>query len=260
MDTKTQEAVGVRTITVVTTRGEKRRIPFEGTKWSELKSLLTGGGQDNEGKTFPRYDLNNMKCVESANRHTLEHPDAAIPEGNFNLFLMPYKTKSGSDRTDAYTTIQGLITRDGDSAKNIFNKDKNYTTKKTDELIELINKYNGTSSAPKKTSDSPTKAKAHKAVAAVVSSVKEAKSGSLLEKVATAISLLTEIQTELSGKPEQQSETPVVAAVAEKSEEQIAAEKKEQERLEAKEKQDEEDALIDKEFANTAKGFGDVRI
>lgn len=173
-----------RTVTVVTTRGEKKVIPFDGTEWSELKSKLQREG----------YSLDNMKCVESVKRTTLEHPKAIVPEGNFNLFLMPYKSKSGAmQRTEINSTIKGLIEKDGQTAKDYFTVDgKNYTQVPSAKLEELINSYPGGKAAGKKV----TKEKAE-GIANVVKSVasSKAKATAVTEETSDKGDLYTELQS-----------------------------------------------------------------
>jgi hypothetical protein len=94
-----------RTVSIVTTRGERRKIAYSGNDWEGLKNLIERGGKDIEGNSFSGYDLRNMKCVEGVRRTTLEHPKAEIPEGNFNLFLMPYKSKAGGEARDKVKAI-----------------------------------------------------------------------------------------------------------------------------------------------------------
>jgi hypothetical protein len=83
---ETKTAVGLREITVITTNGEKKVIETDVTKFKDLKPLLISNG----------YSLSNMKVVESVNRTTLEHVEATLPPGNFKVYLLPYKSKSGA--------------------------------------------------------------------------------------------------------------------------------------------------------------------
>jgi hypothetical protein len=166
-----------RVITVVTTRGEKKRIPFSGTSWSELRSLLTKGGLDVTGQRFSGYSLDNMKCVEGVNKTTLEHDQARVPDGSFNLFMMPYKSKSGGEARDK---VKALSQANKAAVKAHFG---NWTTKKEDELATLLKTYKETSSTstssskPKASSKSSTsstkKASTKKASASVETEDKE---------------------------------------------------------------------------------------
>lgn len=87
----TQTATQTREVTVVSTRGERKIISTSATKWLELKKQVEDAG----------YNLNNSKCMESIRKNTLESKDALLPEGNFHLFIMPYKSKSGAGKKPA---------------------------------------------------------------------------------------------------------------------------------------------------------------
>ena len=91
--TETATETAVREITVITTSGEKKVIATNATKYSELKVELTKAG----------YSLTNMKVVEGTNKTTLQHPDAMLPGGNFKVFLLPVKSKSGATSSKSAT-------------------------------------------------------------------------------------------------------------------------------------------------------------
>lgn len=82
----TQVATTTRKIKVVVTRGENRVIESSATKWGELEKQLKGLS----------YDVAKLGAVEGKSRHTLEHAEAVLPEGNFVLFLIPVESKSGA--------------------------------------------------------------------------------------------------------------------------------------------------------------------
>lgn len=84
----TLQLIQSRKITVVTTRGQKKEIEYAGREWGGLKDVLRSEG----------YNLVQMKAVEGTYRTTLEHAKAIMPEGNFNLFLMPQRSKSGAKK------------------------------------------------------------------------------------------------------------------------------------------------------------------
>jgi hypothetical protein len=134
---ETTTATGDITIQIVSSRGGNRKITFPGGKWSALKSILI--------KDY-NYDMDNLKAVENFRRTTLEHPEAVVPNVDFTLFLMPYKSKSGSDRSAVTATIKEFIVTGGEAAKAHFNAGKNYTNKSTSELQELVQSYGKTSS------------------------------------------------------------------------------------------------------------------
>jgi hypothetical protein len=83
--TETKTAVGTRSVTVITTVGERKVIETAATTWKEL-----------EREVKQTHSLSNMKVVEGVRRTTLEHPDAVLPDGNFKLYLLPVKSKSGA--------------------------------------------------------------------------------------------------------------------------------------------------------------------
>ena len=141
-----------------------------------------------------------MKVVIGSTKQTLEHPDAALPEGDFELFLMPVKSKSGAgDRKATYATIKDLVTKDGDKAKEHFNSGgENYTRKKTEELDRLIESYTGAptpAAAPVAEEVTAKKAEittavAEKAAVQVVIGISQETKDSIME-------LAREIKTEL---------------------------------------------------------------
>lgn len=266
-----------RVITIVASRGEKVKINFLGNSWSELKELLTKGGQDINGNNFSRYDLGNTKCVESINKTTLEHAQAVLPDGDLNLFLMPVKSKSGSmSRTEINAAIKKHIEKDGDKAKQHFSHEgKNYTQVSSDLLAQKLESY-----APG-TSKNVSKAKAQ-AIADVVESVaavvKDDNRGENLrdslqglsdsEKLDVIIGLLAELRDGLSGKGVTEvaakSKTPEEIAAEEEEirkaeEDRKAQEEAKKEAEEKKRKQKEEDEKLDAEFAAMSSGFNDVR-
>lgn len=263
----------VRKITIVTTRGEKVKIAFEGNDWKSLKALLEKGGKDVDGKSFFSYSLSNMKCVESVNRTTLEHPQAVIPAGDFNLFLMPYKSKSGAmSRPEINAAIKEHIARDGDKAKDFFSEGgKNYTQVSSSVLETKLEQYKpGTVKAASK-----ARAEATSNVADVVASVKDAKEGNLFEelqglstdeKLDIVIKLLIDMK---NGKPATQvaEVAQLPSAPVETEEAKQARLKKEAEEAAAKAKAEaeakakrEEDEKLEREMREMASGFDDVRI
>lgn len=45
-------------------------------------------------------DIDGMRVVVRETRNTLEHDDAILPDGDFTLYIMPSKTKSGANYED----------------------------------------------------------------------------------------------------------------------------------------------------------------
>jgi hypothetical protein len=105
---------------------------FQGTTFGELKELMKTNNISYSG----------MKCVVGETKLTVEHDQAILPDGDFTLFIMPVKTKSGSlSRPEAYAAVKAHIERDGDKARNHFNSNKNYTNKSTDMINALLDSY-----------------------------------------------------------------------------------------------------------------------
>lgn len=246
---------GTRTITIVATKGEKKKIEFTGTKWSELRTLVEKAG----------YDLHNMKAVEGVRKSTLEHDEALVPEQNFNLFLMPYKSKSGHTRSEVYAKIKEAIASGVDASA--FSKDgKNYTQLPTDTLIDLLEK----NSPGSKKAIAKNKADA---ITDVVESVKKAANSnekesvgeqlsslSANEKLDLVIELLLDIQKSLSGgsngKAAEIAIDPEVEARRKKEEEEKAeADRLRREEEERKRKEEEE---LDEELEDIMGGLKDV--
>jgi len=76
----------MRKVTVYSTKGKSNaEITTDVTTWGELKVLLTGEG----------YDLESLNATENINRTDLINTEAALPEGEFTVFLRPKQTKSG---------------------------------------------------------------------------------------------------------------------------------------------------------------------
>lgn len=252
-----------RIITVVSTRGENKKIPFDGNKWADLKTVL-----QNEG-----YELNNMKCVESIKKTTLEHPEAIVPDGNFRLFMMPMESKSGVElkRKEAYDFIKAAIEKDGDKAINHFNAGKNYTNQPTSSLNELIEAYKPGNK--KKVS----KAKAE-AISDVIEAVKSSKTSGEIshhleglshdEKLNIVIQILAGLlnSSPVATATAQAAPAKTAAQIqAEKDEEerqQKEKEEKEQERLrkeKEKEQKEQERQELAQEMETLQKGFSDVK-
>lgn len=126
-----------RTITVVATKGGRiEKITTDAATWGDLKALI----QD-------KYDLSNLKAVENINKTTLEHIDAALPEGDFRLFLRATKTKSGVDFSQmSFGDMRNDYIKPNEEVKNFLNRiagesGRNWTQLKTDELREGLNLF-----------------------------------------------------------------------------------------------------------------------
>lgn len=86
-----------RTVTVYSTAGDSRgtNVASNATTWGQLQADLTSANINWSG----------MKAIEGASKHTFDSPDATLPEGDFRLFLMPVRTKSGGG--DDHSPYQG---------------------------------------------------------------------------------------------------------------------------------------------------------
>jgi hypothetical protein len=216
-----------RKITIISTRGEKKVIEFEGNQWSGLKSKL-----EKEG-----YDLKNMKCVEGINKTTLEHPEATVPDGNFALFLMPIQNKGGGESRDK---VKAFATENKDAVKAHFG---NWTIKKEDELAVLLKTYKpGKVTAPAKESKKKEEKKASKPA-----SSKKVKAETVKEDTEKGVSTA-------SAKSALSYDEVYDAAQKLSAGEQVRL-------VNALKKlnQVEEDVDYDKELKNLAKGFKDVK-
>lgn len=103
--------MSTKTVLVYSTVGQnKKEVNTSATIWSALKSDLASAGVNTDG----------MSAVVGQTQVTLESADAQIPEGNFTLFLVPQKVKSGwliddDDNTDDYDKDDAIA--DLESAK-----------------------------------------------------------------------------------------------------------------------------------------------
>lgn len=79
-------------VSVYSGSGSVKEIQFEGTKWSELQTVLRNNAIS--------YNEGSMKAVVGETENTLESNDAVVPTTDFTLFLLPQKVKSGSE--DSY--------------------------------------------------------------------------------------------------------------------------------------------------------------
>jgi len=127
----------MRNVLIYSTSGASgKTINSQSTTWEGLQRELSA--ED--------IQYNNMKAVVGESRVTLEAPMAQLPEGDFTLFLMPKKTKSGVDyMTMAYRdcrkTIKECIENadDKNAAKKFFaDGRKNYTQTSTDYMRKRL--------------------------------------------------------------------------------------------------------------------------
>lgn len=96
----------VRKIKVLSTLGTSGTIETNVTTLGQLKPLLA----DRE------INYSGMKMMVGATRNELNLDEAVLPEGDFKLYLMPAKTKSGADASytanqisDAFSSLASLF-------------------------------------------------------------------------------------------------------------------------------------------------------
>lgn len=87
-------------------------------------------------------DLNESVVVERQSRAIYADGTSTLPNGDIVLVSKIKDPKGNNSRVEYYNTIQSLIKKDGQYAKNHFSRGKSYTNKKTDKLAELIESYN----------------------------------------------------------------------------------------------------------------------
>jgi hypothetical protein len=134
----------VRTITVFATRGQNvNKFESSASTWGEFKGVLSNAG----------YELDSLKATESVNKSTLDLDGAALPDGDFKIFLRPEKTKAGSLVENitgslvedmSYDEVRGNIkdiieAHPEDGA--FFNVGRNYTTKSAATLRTLLQEW-----------------------------------------------------------------------------------------------------------------------
>ena len=116
----------------------RRKLDSQATTWGELQTELK--------REKIRFD--NMRVAIGKSKLTLEHPGAELPTTPFTLYLMPTKTKSGTEwdeesiRTLSYTEMRDLVRdlflEDDFSAHEHFNDGDHYTNKKKDSLEKSL--------------------------------------------------------------------------------------------------------------------------
>lgn len=245
-----------KTITLFSTGGKSGiEIATTSTKWGELKKEIEKQG----------YSLSNTKAVIGKSKVNLEHPDAELPEDNFTLFLLPVRTKSGSlsasevealPYSELRKKLSELAASDGEKFKAFFNVGKNYTTKTTADLKTLLVQYTSASGGIK--ADAPKEAKAlpkaEKNVADTVKSVAESKGVDRTPKAAVSESSMPttdEGKVELAVKLikgtsySQSNKDAAIKAIS---------------YLSAKEQTESLNDQLEREAAELAKGFNDVRM
>lgn len=124
----------MRNVTVFTTVGKQGGEVFstEAVTWGQLKKEIN----------TKNISLSNMKAVIGETQVTLESEEAQLLDGDFTLFLMPVKTKSGGlSRKELFDEIKAY-TGSIPERKALFVIDgKNMTQLSTPVLQELYDKH-----------------------------------------------------------------------------------------------------------------------
>lgn len=124
-----------RTVTVFATKGKRKaKIETDASKWSELRELISQEG----------YDVNKLHATENVRRTDLAHEDAALPEGDFTVFLRPKKTKSGgTDYSNmGFKDLRAALS-DDDKVAISEATGKNWTRCSTDDLRDYLSNKGG---------------------------------------------------------------------------------------------------------------------
>lgn len=155
-------------VTIYSPAGKNaNQVELEGNTWKDLQKVLTKSNVSYSG----------MKAVIGENKHTLESENALLPDGDFTLFLMPIKTKSGAaDRKALMATIKDFVTKNPSRKSDFIIDGKNMTQLSTSTLETLVAKHisggmNGSSSTP--SASAPVAEAAKKAAASVKEKAKE---------------------------------------------------------------------------------------
>lgn len=131
----------MRNIMLFSSLGKSHQvIESDAPMWGELKRELSRRN----------ISLSNMKAVIGENQLTVESDEAMLPDGDFTLFLMNVKTKSGAavkiDRKQLLENIKALIAKKPELKDNFKSGKLNMTQMPSDVLQELYNKFSGGSS------------------------------------------------------------------------------------------------------------------
>lgn len=139
----------MRTIYVVSNLGNKL-IKIESDEIKTAADLKAEINRINVQNGAESVNFSNVEMVVGGRNTSLNLDTAAIPDGDQRVFLMQKEGKAGgSDRKEAYETINGLIMRYGDEAREFFNSGGvNFTNKRTVLLLELIDGWNTRENEP----------------------------------------------------------------------------------------------------------------
>jgi hypothetical protein len=125
----------MRTIKVYSTVGASGEVVTNVGTLRELKPILISKG----------IDIAGMKLVVGETRNELSIDEAVLPDGDFKLYLMPQKTKSGGFE-DTLETIDNTVDR--------IENDLERVEGKVDAILSLLRNGAGASNSPVKASRS----------------------------------------------------------------------------------------------------------
>lgn len=117
-------------VTVYNTVGQnKKEVRSSATTWGELQDDLNAAGVSHRG----------MSVVVGETQNTLESSQAVLPEGDFTLFLMPQKVKSGwTDLNDLVDNEEGIEASDVNGFGTFENSVEDYTYINKKEVLKAI--------------------------------------------------------------------------------------------------------------------------
>ena len=129
----------MKNLLIFTTVGQANNttIQIEAATWGELKQELTNRN----------IQTDSMKAVVGETRVTLESPHAQLPEGDFTLYLMPVKNKSGSRFADmAFQDLRkemkAIFAVDATAKEFFTDGSKNWTQLSKVTIISKLEDYN----------------------------------------------------------------------------------------------------------------------
>lgn len=111
----------IRKIKIYTTNGMPGTIDTNATTLAGIKPLLRERNINFEG----------MKMLVGETKNELSMDESVLPEGDFKLYLMPAKTKSGVDFDDMEDNIENIqinLQRVEDKVDQVLNALKNAST------------------------------------------------------------------------------------------------------------------------------------
>lgn len=157
-----------RKVTIYSPAGKNaKQLEVSGGTWKELQRVLSTNNVSYSG----------MKAVIGENRLTMESDNAVLPDGDFTLFLMPIKTKSGADRKELMATIKDFVTANPHRKQDFIIDGKNMTQLSTPTLEGLVARHiagKSAEKAPETVSDKHIAESAKKAAETVKKAKEEA--------------------------------------------------------------------------------------